>query len=315
MAKTKKPKPMKVKDPERAAAIRRVLLNVTAAMALVALLGAGFHYMRQHVEKDVVFPDRPPKVVLKNRPAWMSEALAIQLINSIKPAGTHSAFERQLLIDTARILQSNPWIKQVNQVRRAYGQKPADTLEIDCEYRAPIALVHWKDFYWLVDGDGVKLPEQFVVQQLPGIVRGLDHHLNIRIIEGVSEPPVESGQQWTGDDLAAGLELVKILYGQNYAEEIVKVDVSNFGGRIDRNEAQICLVTKYDTQVRWGRPINAKDFFVEVPTQQKLAYLQSVWQQFHRVDGGRPWIDIRFDRITSPNPDAGSANARVDGSH
>src|SRR4051794_9537638 len=260
MARSKKPKPVKVKDPQRSAAIRSVVLNTTAALALIALLGVGFHYMRRHVEKDIVFPDRPPKVVLKNRPAWMSEALAIQIVNSIKPAGTHSAFDRQLLVDPASILKGNPWIKQIHQVRRAYGQKPADTLEIDCDYRAPIALVHWKDFYWLVDGDGVKLPEQFTVQQLPGIVRGSDHRLNIRIIEGVSEPPVESGQRWIGEDLAAGLDLVKMLYGQNYAEEIVKVDVNNFGGRVDRNEAQINLITKYDTQVRWGRPINAKDF-------------------------------------------------------
>src|SRR3954462_860314 len=137
MPKTKKPKPVKVKDPERAATIRRVQLNVTAAMALLSLLGLGFHFMRQHVEKDIVFPDRPPKVVLKNRPAWMSEALAISIVNSIKPAGTPSAFDRQLLIATAAILKTNPWIKQIHQVRRAYGQKPADTLEIDCDYRAP----------------------------------------------------------------------------------------------------------------------------------------------------------------------------------
>jgi len=312
MPKPKKPKPMKVKDPERAAAIRRAMLHLTAAIVFVGLLGVAFHFMWLHVEKDIAFPDRPPKIALMNRPAWMSDALAIQIVNSIKPQGTHSAFERQLLIDTASILKSNPWIKHVNQVRRAYGQKPADTLEIDCEYRAPIALVHWKDFYWLVDGEGVKLPEQFTAQQLPGIVRGPDHHLNIRIIEGVTEPPVESGQIWMGEDLTAGLELVKILYGQNYADEIVKVDVTNYAGRVDRNEAQICLITKYDTQVRWGRPINAKDFFVEVPTQQKLTYLQDVWRQFHRVDGGRPWIDIRFDRITYPNGEAMSANATVD---
>lgn len=311
MAKAKKPKPIAVKDPERAQRIRKACFHLLGIVAFVGLLGVGFYHMRRYVLRDVVFPDRPPKVVLKNRPTWMSDALAIQIISSIRPIGTHSAFDRQLLIDTASILRNNPWIKEVRQVRRAYGQRPADTLEIDCDFRAPIALVHWKDYYWLVDGDGVKLPEQFTAQQLPSIVIGQDRKLNIRIIEGVSQPPVESGQPWKGDDLVAGLDMVKILYGRPYAEEILQVNVGNYGGRQDPKEAQITLQTKYDTEIRWGRPVNARDFFVEVPTTQKLKYLEEIYNQFHRVDGGRPWIDIRFDRITYPS--GASSNAQADG--
>ena len=308
MAKAKKPKPLAVRSPERAARIRRVALHSLAALVFLVLIGAGFVRLRGYVEREVVFPHRPPTVVMKNRPAWMSDARAIQIINSVRPAGTHSAFDRQLLADTAAILQHNPWVKQVNQVRRAYGQSPGDTLEIDCEYRAPIALVHWKDYYWLVDGEGVKLPEQFTADQLPRMLIGVDRKLNLRIIEGVSEPPVESGQAWRGEDLVAGLDLVKILYGRSYVEEITRIDVANFGGRIDPKEAQLVLITKYDTQVRWGRPVNAKDFFIEVSTTQKLKYLEEVYAEFHRVDGGRPWIDIRLDKITYPN---GETTSRV----
>jgi len=311
MGKGKKPKPLSVRDPERVRKIRRACMHALAATIFVGLLAFGYQRVRRYVMRDVVFPDRPPKVVLKNRPAWMSDALAIQLLNSVRPAGTHSAFDRQLLKDTASILEHNPWIKHVNQVRRAYAQKPGDTIEIDCEFRAPIALVHWKDYYWLVDGEGVKLPEQFVADQLARVVMGPDRRLNIRIIEGIIQPPVESGQVWRGDDLAAALDLVKILYGRPYADEIVSVDVSNFGGRIDSKEAQISLITRYETAVRWGRPVNARDFFVEVSTEQKLKYLEEIYTQFHRVDGGMQWIDIRFDRITYPSS---GGTARLDGS-
>jgi hypothetical protein len=286
-------------------------MHTLAAVVFVGLLGFGFMRVRRYVMRDVVFPDRPPRVVLKNKPAWMSEALAIQILNSVQPKGTHSSFDPQVLKDTEAILRINPWIKQVKQVRRAYGQRPGDTIEIDCDFRAPIALVHWKDYYWLVDGDAVKLPEQFTADQLPRIVVGADRKLNIRIVEGVTQPPVESGQVWRGDDLAAALDLVKILYGKPFAEEIVRVNVSNFGGRIDSKEAQISLITRHETAIRWGRPVNAKDFFVEVSTSQKLKYLQEIYAQFHRVDGGRQWIDIRFDRITYPS-DGGTA--RIDGS-
>jgi hypothetical protein len=207
------------------------------------------------------------------------------------------------------MLERNPWIKQVKQVRRAFDKKPGDTIEIDCEYRAPIALVHWRDYFWLVDGDAVKLPEQFTIDQLARIITGRNGKMNIRIIQGVRNPPVETGRRWPGDDLSAGLEMVKLLYGQPYAEEIVKVDVSNFGGRVDAKEAQIVLGTKHDTQIRWGQPAGAKSFFVEVPTLQKLASLKAIWSEYGRVDANRPWIDIRFDKVTYPS-DAAQASGR-----
>ena len=123
--------------------------------------------------------------------------------------------------------------------------------------------------------------------------------------------PVGAGQKWTGDDLAAGLDLAKVLYGLNYTEEIVKIDVSNFGGRIKPMEAQISLITKYDTQIRWGLPINSKDLIGEIPAARKLSVMEQVFADYHRIDGGWPWIDIRFDLPTYPK----DATARVDSSH
>lgn len=304
MAKTKKPKTIAVKDPQRGARVRRFVMHSLAILVFIGLLAAGYHAVSNFVLQGVAYPARPPKIVLKNRPIWMSDARAIQIVNSIKPAVAHSAFDKQLLRDTATILQTNPWVKQIKEIRRAYGESPADTIEVDCEYRAPIALVHWKDYFWLVDGEGVQLPEEFTAAQVPSLVMGQDRRLNIRLIEGVSAAPVRAGQQWPGEDLAAGLDLVKVLYGQPYAEEILQVDVSNFGGRVDAKEAQLCLTTKYATQIRWGRPINAKDFFVEVSANQKLKALEEVYREFHRVDGNNAWIDIRFDRITHPSTEA-----------
>jgi hypothetical protein len=106
---------------------------------------------------------------------------------------------------------------------------------------------------------------------------------------------------------------LKLLHGLNFADEILRVDVSNFGGRVSAKEAQLALGTRYDTQIRWGRPINAKDFFVEVSPAQKLAYLKQVWEQFHRVDGNQPWIDIRFDKITYPSGVSAAPTARAEG--
>ena len=126
-------------------------------------------------EQKLVPATESPVVLLKNRPVWMSDFLAEQIAKTARPDGTHSAFDHQLLVDTVALLKANPWIRNVRQVRRAYGAKPGDTLEVDCDYRAPVALVQYnRDSFWLVDGEGVKLPAQFDLSQLNRVVRGAD---------------------------------------------------------------------------------------------------------------------------------------------
>jgi hypothetical protein len=296
---------------------RRWLILAAVAMSLSVTI-AVVVLLRDLVEQRFARPPAAPRVVLANQPAWMSRALAEQIIGTVRPVGVHSVFDRPLLVETARAMTLNPWIKEVRQVRRAYVRGPGDTLEVDCIYRVPTALVKWDDYYWLVDGDGVKLPAQYPRRDLQRAMLDDQGRLTLRVIQGVVRPPVRTGKPWPGDDLAAGLELAKLLAGQAFAEEIPVVDVSNFGGRRDPEAAQIVLITRYGTQVRWGRPPSAKDYFIEVPTSQKLQCLADIFAEMHRVDGGQPWIDVRFDRVTYPSPQpaaaTGSAGQPVDGS-
>jgi hypothetical protein len=310
--KSKKIKPVPIVDPARRALILRVTKHLVGVTILLGLLTAGYYRTKQYVTREVATPRIAPRVVLKNRPPWMSDALATQITNTVRPWGTFSAFDEQLLIDTASTLAKNPWVKTVKEVRRAYGEHPADTLEIECEFRAPVALVHWMKYYWLVDGESVKLPEQFTEAQLGGVLRESTQMRNIRVIEGVTHPPVESGEIWKGDDLAAGLDMAKLLYGKRFADEIITINVANLAGRLNRDTAQITLRTRYDTEIRWGKPVNSKDFIVEVPASQKLTTLEQIRTQYQRVDAGKPWIDIRYDRITFPVDDA---SARLDTQH
>jgi hypothetical protein len=242
----------------------------------------------------------------------MGDFLAAQIIRSIRPPGMHSALDDSLLKETADLLNKNPWIAKVHQVRRVYGKKPGDTIEIDCDFRAPVALVKWGIYYWLVDGNGVKLPEQYTADLVPKVMLDSHHQTNIRIIEGVKNAPPETGHKWQGDDLAAGLDMIRLLFAQPFVNDVMKVDVSNFAGRVDVREAQIVLVTRWNTQVRWGRPVNASDFFIEIPTARKLQDLQMVYAKYGRVDAKQEWIDIRYDQITYPAPGTpGGASADV----
>jgi len=293
-------------SPERAAMIKKICIHGGIACLFFGTLATSFHFCRQYVDK-VVIPKEAPTIVIKNKPHWMSDFLLRRIAATARPAGLHSAFDHDMLVDASKALAANPWISKVYDVRRAYRDKPGDTLEIDCEYRVPAALVKWGAFYWLVDRDGVKLPEQYEPADVPKIVKADDGLVNIRIIEGVHRPPPETGKKWIGEDLSAGLEMVALLSDKVYAQEVLKVNVGRYS---NPREPHVVLVTKYATEIRWGRTPSEleKDPFMEVSTAKKLDRLQRIYTQFGRVDAGQAdGIDIRFDnKVTTGVDPSGS---------
>ena len=296
--------------------IRMVSLVGIAIIAMLSLLSVGLYKVHHYVQHNVAFSAEPPQVVLKDRPVWMSDFLADQICTAARPKGGHSALDSQMLLDVKATLESNvrtnAWIKQIRQLRLEYRHHPGDTLVLDCEFRVPVALVKSGNFYYLVDGDCYALPELYTADQIGKIIYGSDGKVNIRVVEGISNSrPKSPGQQWQGDDLAAAIRMVKELYGKPFTEEIVKVDVSNFAGRVDARESQIVLWTNHTpaTQIRWGRPIVAKEDISEVPARQKLQNLQTIFQRFGRIDARQMWLDVRFDRVTYPSePPAATAS-------
>ena len=60
----------------------------TAVAAIVLSLGiVGFTYARRFVDRRVAFYNHAPKVVLKDRPVWMSDFLADQIAATAQPVG------------------------------------------------------------------------------------------------------------------------------------------------------------------------------------------------------------------------------------
>jgi hypothetical protein len=262
------------------------------------------------VAGTITFRPVPPRVALKERPAWMTDSLANKILRVAAPDVATSAFDHGQLVTIASLLKNHPdsapWVREVKSVRRAYDTAPGDLIEIDCDFRAPVALVKWELYYWLVDGDGVLLPEQYTQADLRKVMYDGDK-VTLRIIEGVLQPPPESGQKWPGLDIASGIDMVKLLHGRPYANEVERVNVANvtdpkYPTRGDKREAQIVLITKYQTQVRWGQPIAAaaKGFVPEVSPAQKLDYMAALVRDYKRVDGGHSSVDLRFDWVTIP---------------
>lgn len=290
------------------------LARKVALWGLIAALGAtmtglGYNRLKRLVETKYATPGQPPVVVLKNRPAWMNDFLAERIAQVARPNTAGSSFDHAMLRDVHDQLLSDPdvsrWVEKVNRVRRVYGAAPGDTVEVDATYRVPAALVGFEGDFWLVDARGVKL-EQIQTDQVPRVVLSKDGKLVIRVIDGVSRRPPDPGRA-ASDDLSAGLELLRLLHDKPFAQEILKVDVSNYGGRRDMAAAHLVLVTRNNTEVRWGRPVNTKHNFGEVDDARKLTYLERIVAEFGQVDARRPWIDVRFDRVIYPKPVASPA--------
>jgi hypothetical protein len=306
-----KAKPTKVVPPSRKPArgaegaaprnrLPAVLLHLCGVVILIGGLALLVRVTKKYVETETAGPVGALHVSLVNKPGWMSDFLAEQIAATV-PKNSSSAFDHDLLLATVDKLKKNPWVGKVNQVRRVYGQQPGDTLEVDCDFRAPIALVKWGEHYWMVDNDGFVLPEKFSGEDFKKIAVGRDGRMSFRVVQGVHMAPPGSGKKWLGSDLAAGLDLVKLFYGKPYLDEVTAVDVSNYGSRVRRGDPQIVLETRYGTQIWWGRPLDATDSFVEVKTAQKLANLQAIVQQYHRIDANQTYVDARYEHFLVPD--------------
>jgi len=281
---------------------RRVIAQLVLAIILLGGTCFGLQRLKQYVERDIAISSDPMIVVIKDRPQWMSDNVVQQIAEIARPKGAHSAFDRQMLQDVRKALEADPWVARVKEVRRAYTDQPGDTLELDCDFRVPAAWVQWGQYYWLVDRNAYKLPEQYSAAKMPGEVLGADGRINLRIIDGVRTPPPEAGRKWDGADLAAGLEMAGVLFDRSYTEEIVKIDVSNIDGRQNRDASQIALMTRYGTSILWGRPPSDADSFLEIRPERKLQELKDVYEKFGRVDMRQPWIDVRFEGVRYPTP-------------
>ena len=105
----------------------------------------GIFKVYAYVDQNVAYSNDPPKVVLKDRPAWMSDLLADQICEAARPPGGHSALNRDLPKNAKMALQenvrTNAWIREIRQLKLVYGERPGDTLVLDCEFRAPSRLV------------------------------------------------------------------------------------------------------------------------------------------------------------------------------
>jgi hypothetical protein len=186
-------------------------------------------------------------------------------------------------------LARSPWVAEVQRItKQASGR-----IRIEAVYREPFALVEVDDKAYLIDRAGTRLPVVYKISQVE------DRYWNDWFrITGVAAPVPDEGAAWTGDDLAAGLQLVEFLKGAIVRGEVPfrsslrAVDVANFKRRADPLDGELRIFTIYpQCYINWGLPPGA-EYNIEPPAITKLAMLRTVYADLGQLPENI--LDVRW---------------------
>jgi hypothetical protein len=204
------------------------------------------------------------------------------------------------------------WIKRVTEVRRnVAADKSVQTIEIYAQWRAPAAWVRSGDMLYLIDSEDVRLPGDYPLGDRTRskllVISGMD----LPVVDGKAAAP-QPGEVWAsgathraGEDLLAGMRLVKALQDQPFAHQIDAIDVSNFNGRKDSRAPWILLETVWKKAdgsprvIQWGRPPGEEKYY-EVHADAKVKVLNDLYLRFTRIDADRDYVDIRTEFVRLP---------------
>ncbi|MFW6133146.1 MAG: cell division protein FtsQ/DivIB [Planctomycetota bacterium] len=292
-------------DEEKRAVGRRALICVVTVAAVVGV-GYGLRQLRRYVMAQPSYAENVAGVVLADRPEWMDDVVAAEIRTRLTLAAgrTPSTFDPDLAERVYAEARRCPWIRRVDEVRIRRAPVDADDgamsggrIVVAAEYRKPVAQAVGPGGERYIDVEGIVLPTDSARLQA-------GRWRMIRIT-GLRAPAPESGVVWPGDDLTAGLDVLRLLADRPYFDQITAIDVSNFRHRYNRAEPSIRLVAvdgQAVTEIRFGDLPDSNLPPVGAPSlDRRLGYLDSWYRRNGRRLAGPTYLDLRLpDRIGVP---------------
>jgi len=271
---------------------RPFLVWILPPALMLALCLAGLHFCRSYVEDSGRCCVGEPRLLLPEGlpPEW-KKALEKEISPYAAFAKGDRTLDDSLLQKIADGYRRCPWVKDVAWIKRQFPGEIVAKIEL----RYPGAVVEVKagrrTAYYLVGRDGVRLPRVYKRWPVPG--------LNVPCITGVQVGPPLPGELWREKSITDSIQIVGLMKTSEIIKNAVRirnVDVTNFGGRVDRNESEFLLSDRNDCVFEWGRaPDTAKPG--ERPVEAKLAEMERVIVEGKLARGRR--IPLRFARRPS----------------
>jgi len=313
-----------------------VIVVLVWGMVISGAAAAGIWGLSR-IESHLLGPDQAGqvdqvKICLPNRPLWLPVAVARRIATDCA-APDIGFYDRDLLRTIHDKALASPWVRDVRSVRKHLSDDGrVGTIEIDCEYRKPIARVSLdltggagQAAVIYVDAEGVRLP----TRQVPTVVaRWMDEgdepvvrtYANGRSAPGdahcqrvhyplitttLREAP-EAGKAFDDPALSDGLRLRMLIDGTPYWDQITVIDVRNHGRRLDPHGSNLTMTAQIGrgrrTEILFGRFPRPGGVDVVVPTERKMNHLLtylSVAEHEGRLAGNHSEIDLRLDHYAT----------------
>lgn len=225
---------------------------------------------------------------------WLPPSVQQDLVLTALGELTDDPFDRESLDRVRARLIDTGWFAQVSRVARV----PGNTVEIDADWRVPVAVVRWRDREFLVAQGGEIL-------RLPPSTPVADGSMPV-IANPHAAPPGDAktgtlfGKPWTGGDIQAAIALHGLLRSDPSLARLRTIDLADF-----MRTGQLTIVSDLGCRFVWGSPIG--EFSPgEVPVERRLARLRDLVAQradalFTRVDVFPP--DVLVDKtVPSARP-------------
>jgi len=240
----------------------------TGAFAFVVLL------IHREVYSFIV--QRPqftaPPLRMSVAPPW-ADSQGVETVRV--DTGGSSLFDRTLVERVGRSFEACPWVRRVTAVERVFP----DEVRVRFEYRRPHLAFRRSNGYVVVDAEGVRLPG--VYAEPPRCDRP------VQVAGPVSLPP-EPGRVWNDPAVLAGLEMAEFVHQTALLRrlEVVEIDLSNLGGRIDHRRSEVALVTSNGCAIFWGR-LPSRPRFGDPSSAEKIENLREVLAVYPGLGGLR----------------------------
>jgi len=272
---------------------RASAIAATAFLVVLAVLVLwGVPQLRHRMDAQVMAGGSATTVDYIDAPGWFDGKRRAEVADRVAMAvGDGSVLDPNRLAKARAALQTTGWFHSIEQVRLADD----GGFLVEATFVRPFAVVRHGEFDYLVDEAARLLPMQWTAGHRPAE----PHYI---AIVGTAEPNRgDYGSAWPGGDVAAALELTRLLIGKPWYAEIAAIDLSQYA-----QDQTLSLITRNNGRLLWGRAPSDRSV-AEVTPDAKLRTLDYLYATQKRIDsGGGRSIDLRGDLVTV-RADAASA--------
>ena len=266
-------------------AIPALVLGVTVFLLLIIHRKVYAHYAMEPQYRINLAP-----LEVLAAPDWCNDPSFEDAIrNSMKLEGRVSVFDKDLIPRLLAKYEGNPWVARVESIEKQFPNK----LTVKLELRRPVVVVELKkwnnrSFYYLVDKDTVRIPgEYYTVPALP---------ITLPIVVGVRNSPPLPGQKWQDQGLTDAIDVACVFkqYDVYPKLDVAAIDITNSGGRRNKQSSELVILTGNHTQIEWGRPVNTDKPF-ELSAAEKIKNLCRVLDVSPQLQGIKV-VKVQFDQ-------------------